>query len=379
MEQFIRNRTRSTGSRRTITKEATRRWKRLFVRRRKRTVRYSLLTANLCLLVMVVLFVAKTPSQASESSSQKNAIASENADSAGAIAPLDQVSSADIAVTVARTAGLPETVSVTNQADSISLASSQVKASTAVVSKPQVVATALPSKDDIRTYIVKNGDTISSIAAKMGVTSDSIRWSNGLSGEFVTVGAELVIPPSGVNGIVYRVAAGDTPESLAAKFGTNKNLIISFNDAEIRGLRVGERILIPDGRIQPVSTFSSYSAPAATGFAWGGGSPIYGRNGYDYGFCTYYVASRINMPANWGNADTWPTGAAASGWTVDATPRVGAIAWGAPITMHVAYVEAVSDDGRMIKFSDMNNLAGWNAVGYSEWVPASYFPRYISR
>lgn len=357
----------------------SRRWRRLFVRRRKRVTRYALLAANAFLLGMVVLFVARTPQQTSEASGQDNAIAQQSAEIA-AVAPLDNVSSADIAVTVARTVGLPETTSITNQADSISLASSQVKASTAVVTKPQVVATALPSKDDIRAYTVQPGDTVSSIAAKLGVTSDSIRWSNGLTGEYVAAGTQIFVPPSGVDGIVYTVAAGDTPESLAAQFRTDKSLIVSFNDAEVKGLRVGERILIPDGKIQPVAVHTpyTYSAPVA-GFAWGGNSPIYGSNGYDYGYCTWYVATRISMPANWGNADTWPAGAAASGWTISSTPQVGAIAQGAPIAMHVAYVEAVSDNGSMIKFSDMNNLAGWGVRGDSDWVPASYFPRYIYR
>lgn len=347
----------------------------MFVRRRKRMMRYGLLAANVCLLAMVVLFVAKTPAQTNEASSQENAITHQSTEVA-TVAPLDNVSSADIAVNVARTAGLPETTSITNQADSINLASSQVKASTAVVTKPQVVATALPSKDDIRGYVVQPGDTISSIAAKLGVTSESIRWSNNLTGEYVTAGSQILVPPSGVNGIVYTVLAGDTPDSLAAKFSTDKDLIISFNDAEVHGLQVGERILIPDGSIQPVSTVYR---PQTTGFAWGGNLPIYGSNGYDYGYCTWYVATRIHMPANWGNADTWPSGARASGWTVSTIPRRGGIAWGAPIMMHVAYVEDVKQENGQyyVKYSDMNNLAGWNAVGYSDWVPASYFPGYI--
>jgi len=34
----------------------------------------------------------------------------------------------------------------------------------------------------------------------------------------------------------------------------------------------------------------------------------------------------------------------------------------------------------MIKYSDMNGLAGWGRVGYSDdWVPASKFPHYIYR
>jgi surface antigen len=106
--------------------------------------------------------------------------------------------------------------------------------------------------------------------------------------------------------------------------------------------------------------------------------PIYGYNGYDYGYCTWYVANRISVPANWGNANTWDNLAPASGWTVSHAPRAGGIAQSNRGAFgHVAYVEAVSPDGTMIKYSDMNGIAGFNRVGYSDWVPASKFNNYI--
>jgi surface antigen len=65
---------------------------------------------------------------------------------------------------------------------------------------------------------------------------------------------------------------------------------------------------------------------------------------------------------------------------VSSTPRVGAIGQSdGGYFGHVAYVEAVSDDGTMIKYSDMNGLAGFGRVGYSDWVSASKFPKYIYR
>lgn len=354
----------------------------MVLRRRKRLVRYGLLVANFALLLLVVFFVAKTPSKGNASSVQQAAATASINRETGSVAPLDKVSSADIAASVAFTAGLPETTAISNQADSISLSSNQAQADTAVVTKPQMIGGSLPSNKDIRVYSVVDGDTVSSIASTLGVSSDSIRWSNGISGERVTVGKQLVVPPNGVNGIVYTVVAGDTPESLAKKYNTDKDLVISFNDAEVSGLKVGERILIPNGSVQAVVVaVSSYSSAPSSGFAWGGSSPIYGRNGYDYGYCTYYVATKISVPANWGNANTWDSGARAAGWTVSRVPRVGAVAQTDSMSWagHVAYVEAVSEDGSMIKFSDMNNLAGWGRVGYSDWVSASTYQNYIYR
>jgi surface antigen len=110
-----------------------------------------------------------------------------------------------------------------------------------------------------------------------------------------------------------------------------------------------------------------------------GFSPQYGNNGYVYGYCTYYVASRISVPKNWGNANTWDNYAQVSGWTVSSVPRVGAIlqtdtGWAG----HVGIVDAVSDDGSMILATDMNGWAGFGRVG-SKWVPASTYPHYIYR
>jgi surface antigen len=246
-----------------------------------------------------------------------------------------------------------------------------------VVAKPQIVSTALKSRDDIKTYVAVAGDTVSTVAQKFGITSDSIKWSNGLTSDTLALGTKLVIPP--VNGVVYTVKSGDTVQSLAAKYKASADQIVAYNDAEIAGITPGEQLLIPNGQIQ--------AAPArATGGGGGvylaGGSftPQYGSNGYDYGYCTYYAAARSGAPGNWGNANTWAYYAALSGWTVSSTPRPGAIAQtSAGYLGHVAIVEAVSADGSQIKYSDMNGIAGWGRVGYSDWVPVGHFQHYIYR
>lgn len=344
---------------------------------KKRMLRVSIVTANIVVMLAVVLFVAHnaqadspTPKAASLASSAEVKVSN----------PLDQLSSADIALTVARLNGLPEATAITNQADSQITELSMAPTSDAVVAKPQVVSTALKSQADIKAYTTVSGDTISAIATKFGVTSDSIRWSNNLTGDSVNVGVKLSIPP--VNGIIYTVKAGDTADSLATKFKSNKDKIIAFNDAEIKGLQVGQQILIPDGT-QAVAASASQVARAAvatTSFPWGGASPVYGYNGYDYGYCTWYVASVISVPSNWGNANTWDNLAPMSGWTVSTVPRAGAIAQtDAGYFGHVAVVQAVSDDGTMIKYADMNGLAGWGRVGYSDWTSAGRFQHYIYR
>ncbi len=338
---------------------------------RKRYIRYGLLIANIGLLVGVAGFLLRNQesSRAVRQSTAINALGG-----SGAVGPLDTVSSADIAVHVAELTGLDdeEVIGVRNTADSYNLQLTSVPVDDAIVAKPQIVDTALKSKKDIITYTVIAGDNIPSIASKFGVTSDTIRWSNDVTGDSVAAGKQLLISP--INGIVYIVKAGDTVDSLASKYRANKDQLIAINDAEISGLIVGDRIIIPDGVVVPVRTATARSTPVYVNFV-----PRFGGNGYIRGYCTWYVASRIAVPTNWGNANTWDNFARQSGWTVSSVPKVGAIAQTDRMSSlgHVAVVDEVSADGTMIIYSDMNGIAGYNRVGRSGWVPASTYPNYI--
>ncbi len=359
----------TSGSRSRFQKILRAVWHRLSSRR---VVRYSLFAGNLVVLGVIGYVVFGTTTPGAKVSRSGLSQASAAADVAAGN-PLDQPSSADIALNLARMTSLPETPAVSNQADSSKIELSYSAAGTVVVAKPQAVATALKSKKDIQVYTAIAGDSIASVAAKFNVTSDSIRWSNGLSGDALTVGRQLWIPP--VTGIVYVVASGDTPDSLAQKYKITKDQIVAYNDAEIDGLKVGERIILPDAQ-QP-AVRAAYSSYSSIGFAFGT-SAIYGFNGYIPGWCTWYVASRISVPTNWGNANTWDNGARASGWTVSPVPVKGAIAQTDRGSQgHVAIVDEVSADGSQIKYSDMNGIAGFNHIGYSDWVPVSHFPNYI--
>ena len=81
-----------------------------------------------------------------------------------------------------------------------------------------------------------------------------------------------------------------------------------------------------------------------------------GRNLYTSGQCTYYVFDRVGgkIGSTWGNASNWANAAARAGYTVNNTPKAGAImqttqgAYG-----HVAYVESVNSNGS-VRVSEMN-------------------------
>lgn len=87
--------------------------------------------------------------------------------------------------------------------------------------------------------------------------------------------------------------------------------------------------------------------PLAPVFAW--------PNTYEWGNCTWGVASWIPVPDDLGNANTWAAKAAVHGYQVTTVPKIGAVAqtsrgyWG-----HVAVVEDVN--GSQVKIKEMNSL-----------------------
>ncbi len=339
-------------------------------RAKRRLIKRILIAGNFGLLLAIAVFVLnnRSTSQTIRSSTVNSAIATTRSQPN----PLDQLSSSQIAFTAAQMTKLPELTAVRNQSDSEVALLSFVPNDTTTLSKPQIVTTAQKSKYNILHYQVLDGDTVDSLAAKFNITVGSITGSNSLAGTALKPGTSLLIPPG--NGLVYKVSPTDNINAIASKYGADKDLLISVNDAE-RGLQPGDYIWIPNVT-QPGLNLNyavrSYGVPSY--------APIYGYNGYDYGFCTWYVASRIPVPSNWGNANTWDDYARhTSGWAVDVVPRPGSIGqtdggWAG----HVAIVSEVSSDAAMIKYSDMNGLVGWGRVGVTaDWVPASHFQHYI--
>lgn len=347
---------------------------------RRKFTRWSIVGGNVLLLMIVGAFVLynRSASQTVRASTLSSAIATANS----ASNPLDSLSSAQIALTAAQITHLSELTAVRNQADSDSLILNQAPSDSSVLAKPQLVSTAQKSKQDIINYVTVAGDSIDSIAAKYGITADSIRWSNNISGSSVSVGVKLVIPP--INGIVYTVKAGDTPASIAKKYSADESQVIALNDAEINGLTAGEQIIVPNGRVASVSvsSFSGFSG-------FGGFTAVYGGNGYDPGWCTWYVANRRAelgnpVPNNLGNAYTWYRIAAAEGLPTGFVPKVGAVMV-YEAGDHVTVVEQINDDGSFW-ISEMNDYGqvaidnphptgGWGVRDF-RLIPASQISMY---
>lgn len=317
--------------------------------------------------------MVKTPSDAASGSGSTAQLSA--ASSVSAVKPLDELSSADVAVHISRVARLAESTAVTNKADTVNAQLAVSSADDQVLTKPQIVSTALKSKKDIRIHKVVAGDTVSAVAAKYGVTPDTIRFSNGISGEALTPGRDLTISP--VNGMTYGVKAGDTPDSIANRYRISKEQLVAFNDAELSGsFKVGEVIVIPDA-IQPVAVSGRGSTAAFVGGFTFGSSPIYGGNGYDYGWCTWHAANRRigigkPVPNNLGNAISWLSLARKAGLATGNVPQAGAVVYHKNIggLGHVAFVEKMNEDGSAL-VSDMN-YPYWGRVTYRTVTPAEF-------
>lgn len=90
---------------------------------------------------------------------------------------------------------------------------------------------ALPAHAEAAQYVVRPGDTLSSIAARYRVSVATLaRWNSIANVNLVPVGRVLVIPTP-MRRVAYRVQWGDTLSGIAARYGTSIGTIRSLNPA----------------------------------------------------------------------------------------------------------------------------------------------------
>ncbi|MBU2103510.1 peptidoglycan DD-metalloendopeptidase family protein [Patescibacteria group bacterium] len=100
----------------------------------------------------------------------------------------------------------------------------------------------------ISTYIVREGDSFSGIADMFDVSVNTILWANNLTKSSLKPGMNLIILP--VSGVRHTVSKGETLSSLAKKYGSDADDILSYNglDADA-GLTSGSVVIIPGGEL----------------------------------------------------------------------------------------------------------------------------------
>lgn len=160
--------------------------------------------------------------------------------------PLDTLSSSDIAHSLANLGYFREITWVEVQAyNSRTLLPANI-GGLPIVAKPVVVNSTIRTRNDILQYVVSSGDTVTSLANDFNVSSNSIRWSNDIGGNSLEVGSTIIIPPAGLNGIVYQVKENDSLTDLAEKYSFSSTALLNFNDLDsLDDLDSDEFIFLP--------------------------------------------------------------------------------------------------------------------------------------
>ena len=218
-------------------------------------------------------------------------------------------------------------------------------------------------------YTVQSGDTIGGIATAYDVSINTILWANEIENiDEISPGDQIFILP--LSGLQHTVKSGDTIESIAKEYEAEKEQIISFNSLPANGaLEDGQKIVIPGGQKEtPVEEpallerrdYAPGNGTIATKNTSNSEKKRVSGNNFPYGYCTYYVAQKRNVPWR-GNAGAWLYNAKAMGYKTGKTPTKGAIVVTTDNAYygHVAYVEKVGSG--TITVSEMN-YNGWGKV-----------------
>lgn len=109
-------------------------------------------------------------------------------------------------------------------------------------------------------YTVVAGDSLSGIAARFNVTVDAIIALNNLASDVIYTGQTLIVPagaPSGDSGGLaaneYRVAEGDSLESIAAARNVTGQQLRNANFMYGDSILPGQKLYLPDENTQPLT------------------------------------------------------------------------------------------------------------------------------
>ncbi len=116
--------------------------------------------------------------------------------------------------------------------------------------KPELASTesAKIGSRSVKEYVVKEGDAVSAISDRFNLSVETILWANGLAAKsYIKPGQKLIIPP--VDGILHKIAKGDTIAKIAKKYQAVEAQIKNFNYIDDGLLAIGDVIMVPGGKI----------------------------------------------------------------------------------------------------------------------------------
>lgn len=298
--------------------------------------------------------IVKNPENVEDDAASKNYI------------PIIRIASADADFIGNMNAGAnendDETYEKANEASAEKISSSSLVQNNSFLSPASYYDESLADlKYGIVKYKVQSGDSPGSIATSFGISTYTVLWANNLKvGDIIKPEQELEILP--VTGVKHKVIATDTIASVAEKYKADTDEIIAFNGLPADGMLTAEKILIiPNGQkeapIKPAPQITNSRVISSSKYSSSANLNPNKGHSFPYGYCTWYVASRVYVP--WGgNAKAWLYNSRAYGYKTGTVPVAGSVV----VTTehiwygHVAYVEAVH--GNSITVSEMNYV-GW--------------------
>ena len=163
--------------------------------------------------------------------------------------------------------------------------------------KPPVSVDSTPSSFDAASgssYTVQKGDSLSKIAARAGVSTAELSELNKITNkDQIRIGQKLLLPahshplpsapapasapksvekkstssgPATASGNSHTVQSGDTLGKLAARYGTTTAAFKSVNNLKSDMIRIGQKLIIPNGKEvapAPAPVAAAPSAPVA--------------------------------------------------------------------------------------------------------------------
>lgn len=230
---------------------------------------------------------------------------------------------------------------------------------------------AVALRTEVISYTVQGGDTLISIAVQHGVSIETLYWFNSLkNADFLSIDQVLRIPP--VDGLQYKVTAGDTLDSIAEAFKVRKGNLIAYASNDLREpytLQEGQELYVPGaskpiprppakptGRPFRLSAPAYASLPGGERFSW----PTSGHITDRFGWTGRRWHNALDIAAPWGT----PIYAAAAGTVSTAGWQSG----------YGYMVEINHGDGWVTRYGHM---AQQPEVGVGQWVERGQLIGYI--
>ncbi len=174
-------------------------------------------------------------------------------------------------------------------------------------SKVQAITRSLPlhtiipnrPDDKIHDYTVDTGDSVFEIALKFKIKPETVLWANydllNDNPDLISQGMDLKIPP--VDGVYYQWQEGDTVDSVAARFDTQRDEILNWpgNNLDLTDPEIepGTWILIPGGHRE----FRQWIIPVIPRGRAGVSKSVYGAGACSGGYEGAYGSGAFIWPA----------------------------------------------------------------------------------